>query len=108
MYIIQTNTSIGNGKPVDFQSLMYQTNKTWDEFKEYILNDNAEIEQIQKGTMIGNMKTKDNKVDEILINDDFHLEVIYKNDRLKWVVNAKYYGVADEIFTRLINNKKLF
>ncbi|MDD4779114.1 MAG: hypothetical protein PHT02_00725 [Tissierellia bacterium] len=103
MYIIQTNTSLDdNNNPRDFQSVMYKINKqNWDEFKEYILSEEDFTEKVIQGTMIGSTKPKFYKLLEILINDDFHLEIIIsKYDESK--MNIKYYMVTDSAFSRLI------
>ena len=100
MYIIQTNTSINNaGIDMDFQSMMYKMpNKTWEEFKEYILSDEYEIVSLV-GTMVGSLKTRQRKVIDILISDDFHLEVEFDNN-----MKSKYYLVEDRAFNVLKNN----
>ena len=97
MYIIQTNTSInGNGVEIDFQSMMYKIpNKTWNEFKEYILSDEYETIRII-GTMVGSLKPRLMKVVGVLINDDFHLRVKFNNYK-----ESKYYLVTDENFANL-------
>lgn len=101
MYIIQTNTSIVNDKPMDFQSLMYKINKqTWEEFKEYIISNEDYTEKIINGTMIGSTKPLGYKTESVVIDDNFHLEVIMVKNGIK--VNSKYYLVTDEQFKNLI------
>lgn len=103
MYIIQTNTSYNDkDEPVDFQSVMYKiTKQNWEEFKDYILSEEEFTEKIIRGTMIGNTKPKFYKLLNVLINDDFHLEIIisrYDNSKM----NIKYYKVTDEQFSMLL------
>jgi hypothetical protein len=97
MYIIQTNISMNNaGVEVDFQSMMYKMpNETWEEFKKYILSDEYEIVNLI-GTMVGSPKAKQRRVIEILINDDFHLEVEFDRN-----IKSKYYLVEDKAFNIL-------
>lgn len=94
MFIIQTNISIDNkGIERDFQSMVYEIkDKTWKEFKEYILNDEYETVLIF-GTMKGSLKPREIKVNEVLINDHFHLQVRFSNN-----IESKYYLVKDEEF----------
>lgn len=102
MYIIQTNTSIDNeGNYVDFQSMMYKiTKQNWNEFKECILSEESHTEKFIQGTMVGYTKPRVFKILKVMINDDFHLEVLisrYDNS----TINIKYYMVTDEQFRKL-------
>ncbi|BAO04723.1 uncharacterized protein CBO05P1_004 [Clostridium botulinum B str. Osaka05] len=103
-YVIQTNISLNNyKKPQDFQSLMYKiSNQTWEEFKEYILSDEDFTEKLIKGTMIGYTKPKNCIIEDILINDDFHLEVniSYRSDN--HMTNVKFYKVSEDDFKNLL------
>ena len=80
---------------VDFQSIVYNIDKTWEEFKEYIISEEYEVINIV-GTMIVSIKPRLVKVTRILINDDFHLRVIFSNG-----IESKFYLVKDENFNRL-------
>ena len=76
IYIIQTNVSLDeNGVSQDFQSRMFGYGESWDEFKKYLLSNEPDTEKLVRGTMIGTIKPSNSKIEEILINDDFHLEV---------------------------------
>jgi hypothetical protein len=103
-YVIQTNTSINNGSPVDFQSYMYKiTNQTWEEFKQYIMSNEDFTEKIIKGTMMGSTKPSNCIVEKVLINDEIHLEVIKthgKDNHMK--SNSKYYLVEENRFKNLV------
>jgi hypothetical protein len=102
MYIIQTNTNFVNDKLGDFQSLMYGIDKlTWDEFKEYILSSETINVNLLRGTMKGSIKATNWKVEEILINDDIHLEIIAVYGKYNFRVNVKYYMVTNEAFKGL-------
>lgn len=105
MYVIQTNTNILiNNTMGDFQSLMYKINQqTWEEFKEYILSEKSYAEKIVNGTMIGSAKPTNHKVISVLIDDDYHLEIVTSHGKdNQFVTNSKYYMVNDENFNRLI------
>lgn len=99
MYIIQTNTLVDDkGIERDFQSMMYQIKEqTWGEFKEYILSNEDFTMKLIKGTMMGTTKPSQSKVTRVLINDDFHLRVVFDNN-----IESKYYMVEDESFNRLL------
>lgn len=104
-YVIQTNTSLnGKNEPIDFQSCMYKiTKQTWNEFKDYITSNEKFTYKIIQGTMLGGTKPSNCVVEEILINDNFHLEIILsygRNGELK--VNNKYYMVTEESFKNLL------
>jgi hypothetical protein len=104
VYIIQTNTSTIGDQSIDFQSMMYKiTKQNWEEFKEYILSNEAFTEKIVHGTMMGNTKPKNFNVLEVLIQDDFHLEILatYGRDN-DMKVNVKYYKVTKEQFNNLL------
>jgi hypothetical protein len=103
VYIIQTNTSLDeNNNPRDFQSLMYQINKqTWEEFKEYIISEGQDTEKLISGTMIGSTKPRNAKILKVLINDEYHLEVIISN-YAGMKINSKYFMVTDNQFSNLI------
>lgn len=98
MYIIQSN--INNQ---DFQSHMCKvTDLTWEEFKEYILNNDDYIERELIGTMKGIQKPKNCKIKVADINDDYHLRVsITRGDGM--IYTCEYYLVTDENFQNLIN-----
>lgn len=104
-YIIQTNTSLdGNNKPQDFQSLMYKIRKqTWEEFKEYILSDDDFTEKLIRGTMVGYTKPQNCIIEDILINDDFHLEVnISHGSDNHMKTNVKFYKILENNFKNLL------
>jgi hypothetical protein len=107
MYIIQTNTSIIGDKAIDFQSYMYKISKqTWDEFKEYILSKEDFTEKIVYGTMTGSTKPRNFNVLDVLVEDDFHLEIIANYGRENDMkVNSKYYKVTEEQFSNLIRER---
>lgn len=100
-YVIQTNTHVNNGQSGDFQNWMYKiTKQTWDEFKDYIISDEKFTDKITKGTMTGYTKPRDCVIEEVLINDDFHLEVIIQYGMNK--VSSRYYMVTEENFKGLL------
>lgn len=104
MYIIQTNTMMQVSNP-DFQSRMFKIKtQTWDEFKDYILSTEPFTAKLVNGTMDGLTKPENIKSCEVLINDDFHLEVMIDNGA--FVYSSKYYLVTDEQFTNLLMNYK--
>lgn len=92
MYIIQTNRNT-----VDFQSCMYEIkSQTWEEFKDYILSNEQFTAKVITTTFSDYpAKTKrDNiKVIKALINDDFHLEVIFEDNQI-----SSYMKVDNEFF----------
>ncbi|NFF75905.1 hypothetical protein FCV38_02630 [Clostridium sporogenes] len=106
-YVIQTNTSLNNCKePRDFQSAMYKIGKhTWEEFKEYILSNSGDFtEKSINGTIIGHIKPKNCIIENVLINDDKHLEIIIKyevNTQLR-ATNIKLYKVSEYDFLKLL------
>lgn len=102
MYIIQTNESLNNSmEVVDFQSISYWSKfQTFDEFKNNIFNAKDEdIEEIRYGTMIGKIKPVNSEIVNVIINDDFHLEVVLKKidgNNKAIFTRSKYYGVKTE------------
>lgn len=104
MFIIQTNTSLNSGyQPVDFQSLVYQIkNQTWEEFKDYILSEEAYTDKIIHGTMQGITKPRNMEIKEILINTEHHLEVVMEYGQ-GLLTNSKYYMVKEDNFNMFID-----
>ncbi|GCD12893.1 hypothetical protein [Clostridium tagluense] len=104
-YVIQTNTILNeDGTPRDFTSFMFQLqNQTWEEFKEYILNnDTKETKQI-KGTLDGASKPNDCIISEEIINTDQQLEVmIFFGADYDRRVNAKFFLVTEEEFKKIL------
>lgn len=92
MYVIQTNRNI-----IDFQSCMYEIkNQTWEQFKDYILSNEQFTSKVLTTTLSDYpAKTKrDNiKVKKALINDDFHLEVMFEDNQI-----SSYMKVNNEFF----------
>lgn len=94
-YIIQTNTSIDNlGIPRDFQSMIFPY-ESWDKYRNDLLNEHM-IHEIIHGTLTGNIKPRRSKIEEIIINDDLHLEIIICNGFVR--TNIKAYKVDKERF----------
>lgn len=60
------------------------------------MNDEFDDVNVIHGTMTGKLKNKHYKVKEVLINDDFHLEVIFHNEYFNFNTNSKYYLVDKE------------
>ena len=105
LYVIITNTSIVNNQYQDFQNLIFKPyQQTWEDFKKFILTENNlpndDENKINKGTMIGNVKRKDWKITEILINDGHHLEIIVSSYHR--TTNVKYYMITEEQFSNLL------
>lgn len=103
MLIIQTNISLNpNAKqPIDFQSRMYYIKKqTWDEFKEYIKSNEPFTSKLVSGTMYGMTKPEGCTIENIIVDDEFHLEVVMTYGKDIYC-NAKYYKVEDKDFERL-------
>ena len=97
MYIIQSNIN-----KEDFQSIMYKvTDLTWEEFKEYILNNDDSTKREFIGTMEGIHKPKNCKIKVADINDEHHLRVsITRGSGI--IYTSEYYLVTDENFQNLI------
>jgi hypothetical protein len=74
---------------------MYEINKTWEEFKEYILNEDSKKIIIPRATIggSGNPRRGDLYVLKEIINDDFHLEVIFSDN-----TSSSYMKVENEFF----------
>jgi hypothetical protein len=86
----------------DFQSLIFRVTKlTWEEFKDYILNDKSDNTNMLRSTMDGKIKPTNVKIEKVLINDDIHLEIITIHGKYNFKTNVKYYMVTDEAFSNL-------
>lgn len=104
-YIIQTNINLdNNSKPQDFQSFIYRiTKQTWEQFKDYIISNEKFTTKLIRGTIQGYTKPRNCIIEEILINDDFHLEVRLsygENNHIK--ANSKYYMITEKQFSNLL------
>jgi hypothetical protein len=99
VYIIQTNTSLDNeNQPRDFQSMMFKYS-SWEDYKHDLINEDVRSSFII-GTMMGNIKPRQCKIETILINDDFHLECIISNHIMR--INIKAYSVKEHQFSNLL------
>ena len=90
MYIIQTNRTT-----TDFQSYMYEIDVSWDKFKVNILHELSSL-PIKETTLSDykENKTRLNKtVIKQIINDDFHLEVVFDDNTA-----SSYMQVNNEFF----------
>ena len=93
IYIVQTNTSLDDlEKPRDFQSVVFPY-QSWDKYKKDLLEEDA-VHEIIHGTMIGNIKGRCCKVERVMINDDYHIEIVVDNGYVK--TNIKAYKVEKD------------
>jgi hypothetical protein len=89
---------------IDFQSYMYEVKeKTWEEFKEYILNEDSWVKIRASSTTLSyhtaNPRRGDLYVIKETINDDRHLEVIFSDN-----TSSSYMKVDNEFFNRKEDN----
>lgn len=93
VYIVQTNTSLDDlGNTRDFQSIVFPY-QSWDKYKKDLLEENA-VHEIIHGTMIGCIKGRYCKIERVIINDDYHIEIIVDNGYVK--TNIKAYKVEKD------------
>lgn len=98
IYVIQTNTSLDNeNKPRDFQSMMFKYS-SWEDYQYDLISEEVQSSLIV-GTMMGNIKPKQCKIEDILINDEFHLECIISNGYTR--MNVKACKVSMDSFNNL-------
>lgn len=102
VYIIQTNTSIDTeGNPRDFQSMVFEYS-SWDDYKDDILN-KASNGDIVRGTMYGCIRPRGSTIDEVIINDEFHLEYTISNYAER-KTNVKAYKVEEYNIKKVVCN----
>lgn len=99
IYIIQTNTLIDNeGVPRDFQSMVFAYS-SWDDYKNALLHEES-TGKIIFGTMYGCIKPRNAKIENVLINDDKHLECFINNGVVN--INVKAYKVDSDNLKNIV------
>lgn len=101
--IIQTNTIICNGKEKDFQSMVFKYS-SWDDYRRDMLDENY-VGLLIEGTMVGNIKPRFCKVVDVIINDDYHFEVVIDNGYTK--INIKSYKVDEHKVNFIKQNRRI-
>lgn len=104
IYVIQTNHTLDVlGVEYDFQSSLLEvkgdrsTMEDWNYFKSCILN--GRKSEYIKSTMLGRIIRENVKPVRVIINDNYHLSVLYKDDDLKYT-KSEYYLIREEVFNR--------
>ena len=105
IYIIQTNHSLDVlGTECDFQSFVFKfegdrsSKEDWECFKSYLLN-GRKSKYIKKSTVSGEIIRENIKPVHVIINDDYHLSVLYKEGEKRYI-KSEYYLITEEVFNR--------
>ena len=99
-FVIQTNTFIDDkGNPRDFQSMVFAY-YDWNAYKSALLYEESSG-KIVMGTMYGCIKPRGSKIEQIIINDDHHLECLITNDVV--TINVKSYKINGKELKNIVN-----